>query len=216
MRNYLVLKRLHSVVGIIPVGVFLIFHLFANSFAFKGADIYDRHVRDLYEIPILIFLEIFLIWIPILFHAILGLYIIYKGRVNVVQYPYSGNIFFTLQRLSGIIALAFIVYHIITTRFKFNLPESSCFLSMQNELFNVAKIGKDVVTLVPGWKFYFYILGILTSCFHFGNGLWSFCINFGILQGEKIQLVGRVVFLIVGLLVAVLGFLSLAGFYKGV
>ncbi len=215
MYNYLLLKRLHSVIGVVPVGTFLFFHLFANSFAFKGSQVYDKHVRELYDIPILIFLEIFFIWLPILFHAMFGMYIIYKGKDNSLRYPYVENLFFMLQRLTGIVAFIFIIYHVITTRFKFDLPDSSCFIAMQNELFNMKNITPEMIVIVPNWKFYFYIVGVLASCFHFGNGLWSFCINFGILQGEKAQRVGRIIFLIIGFLIAILGFLSLTGFYKG-
>lgn len=215
MYNYLLLKRLHSLVGIIPVGAFLCFHLYTNATAFKGAEVYDRHVRELYDMPILLLVEICVIWIPILFHAIFGVYIIYKGKDNSLRYPYAENIYFMLQRLTGIIAFVFVVYHVITTRFKFDLPDRSCFIAMQNELFNVKNIAEGTMAFVPSWKYYFYILGILSSCFHFGNGLWGFCINFGILQGQKVQKLSRIVFLVIGLVLAVFGFISLAGFYRG-
>jgi succinate dehydrogenase / fumarate reductase cytochrome b subunit len=201
-------------VGIIPVGAFLCFHLFTNSYAFKGIEVYDKHVRTIYELPGLFFAELFLIWLPILFHAILGFYIMLKGRNNVLRYPYSENIFFVLQRLTGVVAFVFIIYHVITTRFKFNLPEASCFLSMQRELFDYRIIGKGESILVPGWKFYFYILGIISSSFHFGNGIWGFCVNFGILQGQRSQKVGRYIFLVLGLVIAIFGFVSLIGFHK--
>ncbi len=215
MYNYLLLKRLHSLVGIIPVGAFLCFHLYTNATAFKGQEVYDRHVREIHDMPILFLVELCVIWIPILFHAILGVYIIYKGRYNSLRYPYVENIYFTVQRLTGMIAFVFIIYHVLTTRFKFDLPDTSCFIAMQNELFNVKSIAEGATGFVPSWKFYFYILGILSACFHFCNGLWSFCINFGILQGQKIQKLSRIGFFVVGIILSVLGFISLAGFYRG-
>lgn len=214
MYKYLVLKRLHSVVGIIPIGAFLFFHLYTNATAFKGATIYDEHVRKIQEIPLLFLAELFFIGLPILFHALLGIYIIARGQTNIFKYPYTENIYFMLQRITGIIALIFIVYHVITTRFKFDVSGQSCFLAMQGELFKSSNVGGTLI-LTPNWKFYFYILGILSSCFHLGNGLWGFCINFGILQGEKVQKVSRYVFLAVGIVLAVFGMMSLYGFYRG-
>ena len=70
------LRRLHSLSGIVPVGAFLFEHiLVSNSTAISGPDAYASQVRFLANLPLVFFLELFGIWLPILFHAGYGFYI---------------------------------------------------------------------------------------------------------------------------------------------
>ena len=59
-----VLRRLHSLTGIIPVGAFLFEHiLISNSTAITGPEAYARQVSFLANLPLVFFLELFGIWI---------------------------------------------------------------------------------------------------------------------------------------------------------
>ena len=78
------LRRLHSLSGIIPVGAFLFEHiLISNSTAISGPEAYARQVSFLANLPLVFFLELFGIWLPILFHALYGFYIWYRGDGNI-------------------------------------------------------------------------------------------------------------------------------------
>ncbi len=113
-----VLRRLHSLSGIIPVGAFLFEHiLVSNSTAITGPDAYARQVSFLANLPLVFFLELFGIWLPIAFHALYGFYIWYRGDGNTIQYPWSGNWMYTAQRWTGGIAFAYILWHTWTMRF---------------------------------------------------------------------------------------------------
>ncbi len=113
-----VLRRLHSLTGIIPVGAFLFEHiLISNSTAITGPDAYARQVSFLANLPLVFFLELFGIWLPIAFHALYGFYIWYRGDGNTIQYPWSGNWMYTAQRWTGGIAFAYILWHTWTMRF---------------------------------------------------------------------------------------------------
>jgi succinate dehydrogenase / fumarate reductase cytochrome b subunit len=81
--NHFFARKLHSLLGVIPVGMFLIFHLIANYTAGRGAEAYNQMVQFIEGIPFVIFLEFSLIYIPILFHAIYGLYIAFQAKNNV-------------------------------------------------------------------------------------------------------------------------------------
>ena len=62
-----VLRRLHSLSGIVPVGAFLFEHiLISNSTAISGPEAYARQVSFLANLPLVFFLELFGIWLPIL------------------------------------------------------------------------------------------------------------------------------------------------------
>ena len=70
------LRRLHSLSGIVPVGAFLFEHiLISNSTAISGPLAYARQVSFLANLPLVFFLELFGIWLPIAFHALYGFYI---------------------------------------------------------------------------------------------------------------------------------------------
>ena len=113
-----VLRRLHSLSGIVPVGAFLFEHiLISNSTAITGPDAYARQVSFLANLPLVFFLELFGIWLPILFHALYGFYIWYRGDGNTVAYPWSGNWMYTAQRWTGGIAFVYILWHTYTMRF---------------------------------------------------------------------------------------------------
>ena len=115
-----VLRRLHSLSGIVPVGAFLFEHiLISNSTAIgqNGPAAYARQVSFLANLPLVFFLELFGIWLPIAFHALYGFYIWYRGDGNTVSYPWTGNWMYTAQRWTGAIAFVYIVWHTYTMRF---------------------------------------------------------------------------------------------------
>ena len=113
-----VLRRLHSLSGIVPVGAFLFEHiLISNSTAISGPDAYARQVSFLANLPLVFFLELFGIWLPIAFHGLYGFYIWYRGDGNTVEYPWTGNWMYTAQRWTGGIAFVYILWHTWTMRF---------------------------------------------------------------------------------------------------
>src|SRR3954452_4675430 len=66
------LRRLHSLSGIVPVGAFLIEHFISNAFATNGPAAYTKQVELLSGFPFVFFLELFFIWIPIAYHGLYG------------------------------------------------------------------------------------------------------------------------------------------------
>ena len=111
------LRKLHSLSGIIPVGAFLVEHFVSNAFATRGPGAYAKQVELLSSFPFVFYLELFGIWLPILYHALYGFYIWFRGESNVTDYPWAGNWMFTLQRWTGAIAFCYIVWHTWHLRF---------------------------------------------------------------------------------------------------
>ena len=79
------LRRLHSLSGIIPVGAFLVEHFVSNAFATRGPGAYAKQVELLSSFPFVFYLELFGIWLPILYHALYGFYIWFRGESNVTR-----------------------------------------------------------------------------------------------------------------------------------
>jgi succinate dehydrogenase / fumarate reductase cytochrome b subunit len=171
-------RRLHSLTGIIPVGAFLFEHiLISNSTAISGPDAYARQVSFLANLPLVFFLELFGIWLPIAFHAGYGFYIWYRGDSNTASYPWSGNWMYTMQRWTGGIAFIYIVWHTYTMRFTgVDLHEdpSKSFLKVATEVHNP-------------WLLAFYVIGLIAASWHFAYGIWLFCAKWGIVSGDRAQ-----------------------------
>jgi succinate dehydrogenase / fumarate reductase cytochrome b subunit len=172
------LRRLHSLSGIVPVGAFLFEHiLISNSTAISGPEAYARQVSFLANLPLVFFLELFGIWLPIAFHALYGFYIWYRGDGNTIAYPWSGNWMYTLQRWTGGIAFVYIIWHTYTMRFTgvdLHANPAASFGKVQGEVFQTP-------------YFLFYVLGLVAASWHFAYGIWLFSAKWGIVSGEKAQ-----------------------------
>jgi len=172
------LRRLHSLTGIIPVGAFLFEHiLISNATAISGPAAYARQVSFLANLPLVFFLELFGIWLPIAYHAVYGFYIWYQGDGNSISYPWTGNWMYTLQRWTGGIAFVYIVWHVTTMRFlgaDLHADPTLSFGKVQHEVFQTP-------------LFLFYLLGLVAASWHFAYGIWLFSAKWGIVSGEKAQ-----------------------------
>ncbi len=200
-----VLRRLHSLTGIIPVGAFLFEHiLISNSTAIgqNGPSAYARQVSFLANLPLVFFLELFGIWIPIAFHALYGFYIWYRGEGNTVSYPWSGNWMYTLQRWTGAIAFIYIVWHTYTMRFTgIDLHDHP-----------LASFGKVQGEVMHTPLFLFYVVGLVAASWHFAYGIWLFSAKWGIVSGDKAQKRLLRVCLVLFLALCSVGFASLYSF----
>src|SRR5213078_397040 len=112
-----VLRKLHQLTGIMPLGFFLLEHFYTNSKALTGAADFNNAVKDLQSIPYILFVEIGGIFIPLIYHAVYGLVITFEMRPNNLNYPYPRNWFYTIQRVTGFILFFFILFHVLNFRF---------------------------------------------------------------------------------------------------
>jgi succinate dehydrogenase / fumarate reductase, cytochrome b subunit len=196
------LRRLHSLTGIVPVGAFLFEHiLISNSTAISGPDAYARQVSFLANLPLVFFLELFGIWLPIAFHALYGFYIWYRGDGNAIEYPWSGNWMYTAQRWTGGISFLYIVWHTYTMRFTgidLHAYPSASFGKVQEEVFQTP-------------LFLFYVVGLIAASWHFAYGIWLFCAKWGIVSGEKAR--KRLLAMCIGFFFLLSG-VGLASLYK--
>lgn len=169
-RNHFIWRKIHSLFGVVPIGLFLLFHFFENSFAWKGAKAYDAQVAWITGLPILPILEVGLLG-ALLFHAVYGTVIMRSGQGNVAHYDYGRNWFYSLQRFTAWIAVFFIGYHVVTMRF---MGEHAGHAKMAAQLEN------PLVLL-------FYLVGVLAVVLHFATGLVNFCFKWGITVGPRAQ-----------------------------
>ncbi|UCZ52182.1 succinate dehydrogenase cytochrome b558 subunit [Bacillus shivajii] len=192
-------RRLHSLLGVIPVGAFLIVHLLVNSYAIRGPEAYNAAVYFMENLPFRYFMEIFFIFLPIIFHGVYGLYIAFQAKHNTNTYSYFRNWMFRLQRVTGVITIIFIAWHVWDTRIAAMLGQEVNYQMM-------ADIVSNPVALIA------YIIGIASATFHFANGLWSFAVTWGITVTPKSQQIAT--YVTIGIFVALtwLGIQSILAF----
>ncbi len=198
------LRRLHSLSGIVPVGAFLVEHFISNAFATNGPQAYGDQVKFLTGLPFTHLLEIFGIYIPILFHALYGFYIWYRGDSNVGDYPWTGNWMYTAQRWTGAVAFAYILFHTWEMRFTgvslFENPN--------------AAFGKVQHSFQDPWVVGFYVVGVVAASWHFAYGLWLFAAKWGITVGEKARRQFGVVCFGIALLFISVGLFTVRSFFR--
>lgn len=193
------IRRIHSLLGVIPLGVFLLQHLMVNWTATRGEEAFNFAAGIMANLPFVIVLETFIIFLPILFHGIYGVYIAFTAKNNVGSYSVYRNWMFFLRRISGIIAFIFIAIHVYQTRFQVFLGAD-----VDYQLVN------DIVTST-GWLI-FYIIGIISVVFHFANGLWSFMITWGITQSDRSQRIMGYLTLIIFVAISFIGIQAIFAF----
>jgi succinate dehydrogenase / fumarate reductase, cytochrome b subunit len=210
-QHHFLLRRLHSLTGIVPIGVFLIAHLVTNSsvvwggFALHGdgglgpdASIFSRGIAYFQkevawintQIPHLLLIEITL-WVSIAFHSILGVYYARTGKSNTAHYAYQDNWRYSLQRWSGYVGILFIFYHVATLRWGWTwlVPGGADwgYNAATSTLVAAMRGSTEGYTPVGVIVSLGYFLGVSLLVFHFANGLWTAAITWGLTISAKAQ-----------------------------
>jgi succinate dehydrogenase / fumarate reductase cytochrome b subunit len=178
-----ILRKLHQLSGIFPLGIFLLEHFYTNSKALSGAKHFNEAVGDLQSIPYIILVEIGGIFIPLIYHAVYGLVITVEARPNNLAYPYPRNWFYLIQRITGVILFFFILFHVLN--FRFGMVPGLNMTSVArapNEAFQIVSREFHI-----WWIFVIYMIGITATVWHFANGIWLFLVDWGITIGERAQ-----------------------------
>ena len=82
-QRHWILRRLHSLTGLVPIGAFLFFHIFENSYVTHGGDAWWKESEFTRNLPFQVIVEALLLWIPISYHAIYGVVITMTADPNV-------------------------------------------------------------------------------------------------------------------------------------
>lgn len=183
-----ILRKLHQLSGIVPLGLFLLEHFYTNSKAVhptNGPHDFNQAVADLQGIPYILLVEIFGIFIPLLYHAFYGMIITLEWRPNNLNYPYGRNWFYTIQRVTGIILFFFIAFHVLNFRFGIIPGLPTYGRAVAHNAGKAYDIVHDEFTNT--WILAIYIVGITSTVWHLANGVWLFLVDWGIAIGARAQ-----------------------------
>ena len=215
--RHFLLRKLHQLTGILPLGVFLLEHFYTNSKAMgsvaagkSGEALFNEAVADLQSVPYIIFVEVLGIFIPLIYHAVYGLIITYEGRPNVGSYDYGRNWMYFFQRVTGVVLFLFITFHVLNFRFGM--------IPGLNEI-SVAEHPERAFKIVSGefkvwWIMFIYIIGIVSTTFHFANGLWLFLVDWGVTVGQRAQRLSGYLCAALGVVLTVVGINAALAFVR--
>ncbi len=179
------LRKLHQITGIVPLGLFFFVHMFTNAKAMNGAEIFNDAVADIHHLPFLLLIEVFGIFLPLVYHSVYGVFISAESRSNVLSYGYGRNWLYLFQRITGIFLFGFILFHLLHLRFGLfaglGLTSVAVAGNADTAFSIIAADFQSVGILI------FYILGVGATAWHLGYGLFLFAVDWGIVVGEKAQ-----------------------------
>ena len=204
-RHQFLIYRLFSLAGLVPVGAFLVVHLVTNASVLAGPGTFQSRVDMIHSLgPLLVPIEWAFIFLPMLFHAAVGFLIIASGMPNVGSYAYMGNVRYTLQRATGMIAFAFILWHVIQLHWM-GAPLGGGRFDPHHATSSAA------VALRPLAVSILYAIGILSTVFHFSNGLWTLGITWGLWTSPAAMRRANWISIAVGVLLGGAGLGALGG-----
>lgn len=205
-----ILRKLHQLTGIMPLGFFLLEHFYTNSKALAGAADFNSAVKDLQSIPYILFVEIGGIFIPLIYHAVYGMVITVEMRPNNLHYPYARNWFYTVQRVTGFILFFFITFHVLN--FRFGLIPGLNTVSVAHHPEQSFDIVAGEFRRIP--IFVIYVIGITATVWHLANGIWLFLVDWGITIGERAQKIAGYACLAFGIFLLAVGINAAVAFIR--
>ncbi len=187
-RHYFLLRRLHSLTGLV-FGGYIVVHLLINATLVEGSrvdgapTVFQAQVDKIHSLPFLWAIEWSFIYLPILYHTFYGIWIIATGHPNVDRYGYAKNWYYTLQRMSAILLIFFIFFHVLGMKGVFggDVGKSLVFVPVD---FATQSTANHMNAAWWVWGV-IYPLGILASCYHLANGFWTAAITWGLTVSDK-------------------------------
>jgi succinate dehydrogenase / fumarate reductase, cytochrome b subunit len=213
------IRRLHSLLGLMPLGAYLIFHLATNASVVDGLSTYQARADQIHTLGETTVQVVgwTCILLPMLFHGLIGLAIIVCGKRNVRRYPYLENLRYTLVRLTGLAVFAFVAWHVfqMTGWIQNEWWKEHVTRPLGGARFDSQHVETAVATVLGSpWVTAAYIVGTLAAVYHLSAGMWTAGITWGIWTSARAQRWARVPCLAFGLGLAVIGMAILAGMYQ--
>lgn len=212
LRHDFLIRRLHSLSGLVPVGAYMCVHLLTNASLIGGASVFQNNVFTIHSLPLLPVIEWTFIFLPILFHAVAGVWISRNAKSNLQQYRLAGNRRYTWQRITAYIAIVFIFTHVFHLHGWFqnqwwlkNIAEP---MGMAN--FRPYNAASSLAMALSGFVWpAFYAIGVLACTFHLANGIWTAGITWGVWLTPKSQYRASIACSLFGLFIGAAGLSSL-------
>jgi succinate dehydrogenase / fumarate reductase cytochrome b subunit len=186
------IRRTHSACGLI-FGAFLVEHLAATALGLQPT-LFGRYMGGVHAaLRPTPWLEV-LVFLPLAALVPFGLYLLAKAglRYDVKKCKRGGKLRFFLQRVSAVVILGFVAFHLLTLRNwgpRFVGAEASVSTAADSPQTAFATSVRQVWDFLPAANAFspmrfavivFYLLGTTAAVYHFTNGLWTGAIAWGL------------------------------------
>ena len=210
LRHEFLIRRVHSLLGIVPLGLYMTVHLATNASLLNGTQTFQRAVFLIHSPgKLLPLIEWGLIFTPLIFHAVIGVWIAKSGKSNSSQYKFRSNKRYTWQRWSGFIALVYLFFHILPLHGWFHISAWEAIIRpLGFGMFRPFNAASSLVRAMQEWGLIwpaFYLVGMLACVYHLANGLWTSGITWGLWISPTAQARASKLCTAVGCGLAVLG-----------
>jgi succinate dehydrogenase / fumarate reductase cytochrome b subunit len=217
LRARYIARKLFELTGFLPIGGFLIEHLYSNFQIVGpgGTERFNKIVADLQTNPIIIFLEIFAIGLPLLYHAGYGLFVAKQARPNVGSYGFMRNWLYLFQRITGVLLLLYIGYHVWNTRLAPLIqPDNPYLQNVDNQhLVSARYMHHYFLETHFGIEVkWIYVVGIACAVYHFANGLWNVGYHWGLTVSPRSQRYWGIACGLIGVTLLAVGLAALQAF----
>ena len=205
MDSYFITRRIHSLTGILPVGLFLVYHLYLQLYLHSGAEVYNEVINGFYDSPLAIWSLVIVVYIPLFFHAFFGIRLIFESKVQP-SYTYFSHLLYWLQRISGVGVLLFTIAHVWNAQLG---PWVAGTWGTHFEHLSSGFADPDSGLITKA----VYLLGTVGAVFHFSNGINTFCMTWGIALTPKSQIRVRILSILLFIILAASAFYALSAIW---
>lgn len=196
----------------------MVVHLLANASVQVGPGTFQENVYTIHSVgPLLPLVEWVFIFGPLIFHAIFGVVIIAGGLPNTGNYPTASNIRYTLQRITGILAFLFIMWHVFHMHGWIHADWwiDSVAKNLGGAQFKPYNAASTAGVALQGFVVISaYVIGVLACVFHLANGIWTMGITWGVWTSPAAQGRANLVCLAFGIGLSVVGLSGLQGMWE--
>ena len=210
MEKRITRRRLHTLSGAAALGFFLVAHLLTQATAIGGQGAWMAFAGAVERSRVWPLFELLFIVVPFAFHVGYGV-VLWRGPVDEREVArYGSRVRWKVQRLTGILVLAFVLGHLWETRIQklaFGLEPAAVHTVLVAHL-SWTWAGIPFVALL-------YLLGLGVTCAHFANGLMAASLALGIGEDEAGRRKMQAGSLITGSLLFVLGALTVIALATG-
>ncbi len=159
-----------SLTGLIPLGAFLVLHLWINHTALRGQREFAMNITKSHALALAPAAEALLLFLPLLVHGAWGLYLVAtRSAVRAVS-PYPAGVR-TAMRVTGVMLVVYALYHLYQYRLGVRAsgigPEHVH--SILTARLSTTWHGVPVVALVDA-------TGLGAATFHFAAGAYGFVV----------------------------------------
>jgi succinate dehydrogenase / fumarate reductase cytochrome b subunit len=154
--------------GLVLLGAFLVVHVAVNARALKGDAAFASVADALQRIPALPLVEAMFIFLPLVVHGAVGLWLLVTRTPLGSSSPYPRAVRIAM-RATGAVALAFLAMHL--SEFRFRTPGARM---GGTELGTLVAADLSSTAIGVPWRGAAYLIGTGCVTFHFAAGLWGF------------------------------------------